>query len=82
MLNRILNDPNVEIHDVTALTEFVLRISLKDKSEKAKQPLTNSVPLGMFLNQILLFKILLIFRRFCYKPGSTPLIQIFVYCWL
>lgn len=47
MLQRLLDDDTIEIHDVMALNEQILRVSIKEKKEKPKQPLTNSLPIGL-----------------------------------
>lgn len=43
---RLIEDQDIEIHDIEPLAERILRVCLKDKKEKCKQPVTNNVPLG------------------------------------
>lgn len=48
-LDRLLDDEDLEIHDFLALTPELLRLTYKKQNQTNKHPITNNVPLGVFV---------------------------------
>lgn len=48
-MDALLDKETIEIQDILALTPEIMRVCYKDHGAKQPQPLTNNVPLGVFV---------------------------------
>jgi hypothetical protein len=48
-IDKLLDSPVIEIQDICPLTPEILRITYKDSSLRKQHPITNNVPIGVFV---------------------------------